>query len=343
MKKLLNTLFVTTPDAYLFLDGGNVGIRVDQQVLGKVPLLNLEAIITFGRSGASPALMHECLQDEIALSFLAPTGRLLGRVIGSTNGNVTLRKTQYRISESILQSALIARNFIIGKIYNQRWLLERATRDHQLVIDVEKFKAVSAQFKLVLKQLMTCDDLETLRGIEGNAASQYYSLFDQLILQQKSAFKFHGRNRRPPLDNTNALLSFAYTLLGHDVAAALETVGLDAYVGFMHRDRPGRLSLALDLMEELRGIYADRFVLRLINKKIVTAKDFEKKENGAVLMNEQARKNFLNEWQQRKQEEIVHPFLGKKIAWGLVPYCQALLLARYLRGDLDDYPPFFWK
>jgi CRISPR-associated protein Cas1 len=343
MKKLLNTLFVTTPDAYLFLDGGNIGIRADEQILGKVPLLNLEGVVTFGRSGASPALMNECMQNSIPLTFLSPQGKLLGRVIGTSRGNVVLRKRQYHIAEDPVASSLIARNFIIGKIYNQRWMLERATRDHGLVIDTPRFKSVSCQFKEVTQQIMQCDDLETIRGVEGNAATQYYGLFDQLILQQKDAFNFHGRNRRPPLDNVNALLSFAYTLLAHDVAAALETVGLDAYVGFMHQDRPGRISLALDLMEELRGVYADRFVLRLINKRIVSAKDFQKKENGAVLLREEGRKRFLTEWQTRKQDMIVHPYLNEKIAWGLVPYCQALLLARYLRDDLDAYPPFLWK
>ncbi|MFD0896603.1 type I-C CRISPR-associated endonuclease Cas1c [Loigolactobacillus binensis] len=343
MKKLLNTLFVTTPNAYLFLDGGNIGIRADEQVLGKVPLLNLEGVVTFGRSGASPALMSECMQHSIPMTFLSPQGKFLGRVIGISKGNVVLRKRQYHIAENLTASSLIARNFIIGKIYNQRWMLERATRDHGLVIDTPRFKSVSSQFKEVTKQIIQCVDLETIRGIEGNAATQYYSLFDQLILQQKDNFQFHGRNRRPPLDNVNALLSFTYTLLAHDTAAALETVGLDAYVGFMHQDRPGRISLALDLMEELRGVYADRFVLRLINKRIVSAKDFQKKENGAVLLRDEARKRFLTEWQARKQDTIVHPYLNEKIAWGLVPYCQALLLARYLRGDLDAYPPFLWK
>lgn len=343
MRRLLNTLFVTTPDAYLFLDGGNVAVSVDHQIQGKVPLLNLESIVTFGRSGASPALMNTCMQKAIAMTFLSPTGYLLGRVIGKSRGNVILRKQQYHLAENKAASSLVARNFIIGKLYNQRWMLERATRDHPLVINVSAFKSVSANFKDTIQQIQHCQDLDTLRGIEGNAATQYYGLFDQFILQQKNDFQFHGRNRRPPLDNTNALLSFAYTLLAHDTAAALETVGLDAYVGFMHQDRPGRSSLALDLMEELRGVYADRFVLRLINKNIINAKDFQQKENGAVLLNESARKKFLNEWQLRKQDKIKHPFLNESIAWGLVPYCQALLMARFLRGDLDEYPPFLWK
>lgn len=343
MRKLLNTLFITSPDAYLSLDGGNIEIRANKQILGKVPLLNLEGIVTFGRAGASPALMNECMKSTIPMTFLSPSGSLMGRVIGVTNGNVVLRKKQYQISEDNQESGLIARNFIIGKIYNQRWMLERATRDHALVINTKQFKLVSGQLQKVTQQLSSATDIDIIRGIEGNAATQYYGLFDQLILQQKKDFQFHGRNRRPPLDKVNALLSFAYTLLAHDVSAALETVGLDSYVGFMHQDRPGRMSLALDLMEELRGVYADRFVLRLINKKIVNSKDFQKKENGAVLLHEDGRKKFIEEWQQRKQDKIVHPYLNEKIAWGLVPYTQAMLLARFLRGDLDEYPPFLWK
>lgn len=343
MKHLLNTLYVTMPESYLALDGGNVAILVDHEIKGRMPLLNLEGIVTFGRSGASPALMATCMDKNIAMTFLSPTGHLLGRVVGASRGNVVLRKKQYQVSEDAVQSCEIARNFIIGKLYNQRWQLERMTRDHALVIQVDDFKQVSNQLKTVIDQLRTVTDLETLRGIEGNMAIQYYSLFDQMILQQKQAFCFTIRNRRPPKDRVNAMLSFAYTLLAHDVAAALETVGLDSYVGFMHQDRPGRMSLALDMMEELRGVYADRFVLKLINKKTLQETDFVTKENGAVLLKDEARRKFLMEWQARKQEKIQHPYLGEKINWGLVPFCQSMLLARYLRGDLDGYPPFLWK
>jgi CRISPR-associated protein Cas1 len=334
---------VTQPESYLTLDGGNVVVLVDHKAIGKVPLINFEGIVTFGRSGASPALMQACLDQNIVISFLSPHGRFIGRVVGPSYGNVVLRKTQYQYSASRKISCGIARNFIIGKIYNQRWQLERMTRDHALVIDVDAFKMTSRSFQTVLQDLTQVDDLETLRGIEGNAASQYYALFAQMILQQKRDFSFNGRNRRPPRDRVNALLSFAYTLLAHDVAAALETVGLDAYVGFMHQDRPGRISLALDVMEELRGVFADRFVLRLINKRVIKADDFVMAESGAVLLKDEARKVFLTEWQKRKQEQIVHPFLGEKIMWGLVPFTQAMLLARFLRGDLDGYPAFLWK
>ncbi|AOZ91808.1 type I-C CRISPR-associated endonuclease Cas1c [Paenibacillus crassostreae] len=343
MRRLLNTIYVTTPDAYLALKGENVLIIKDDETIGRVPLHNLEAICTFGHQGASPALMAACVEQNIAIVFLTSNGRFRARVIGPSNGNVVLRKTQYRISDDEQKSAHIARHFLVGKLYNAKWTLERMTRDHALRIDVEKFKRVSAHLTESMKQLMTIDDLEVLRGVEGNAASAYFSLLDDMILQQKQDFFFKGRNRRPPLDNVNALLSFAYSLLSTEVGAALEGVGLDAYVGFLHRDRPGRMSLALDMMEELRSVYADRFVLSLINLKQVQASDFLKKESGAVLMTDDARKKILQLWKDKKEEKITHPFLKEKISWGLVPHAQALLLARFIRGDIDAYPPFLWK
>lgn len=343
MKKLLNTLFITQPDVYLALDGDNIVVLKDQEKLGRVPLHNLESIVTFGYIGASPALMGYCADRDIAIAFLTMSGRFLARVIGMSRGNVILRKTQYRISDSELESAQIARNFIVAKVYNHKWMIERMTRDYEHRIDVNKFKRVSRQLTELIQNIRVCDDLEILRGLEGQAAITYNSVFNEMILQQKDSFYFVNRSRRPPLDNVNALLSFAYTLLAHDVGAALESVGLDAYVGFLHRDRPGRMSLALDVMEELRGAYADRFVLSLINKKVVKKDDFLRKENGAILMTDEARKKVLASWQNKKQDKITHPYLGEKIAWGLVPYAQSLLLARYLRGDLDEYPPFLWK
>lgn len=343
MRKLLNTLFVTTPDAYLALDGENIVIKKEKEKLGRVPLHNLEAIVTTGYLGASPALMRKCAEKNIGLTFLTSTGKFGSRVTGGTTGNVTLRKKQYRISDVEVESLAIARHFIIGKLYNQRWMLERMTRDNGLRIDVDQFKKISGELKKYIEDVRQVEELDSLRGIEGQAANRYFLLFDQMILQQKKEFGFYGRNRRPPLDKVNALLSLAYTLLAQECAAALETVGLDPYVGFMHQDRPGRASLALDLMEELRGIYADRFVLTLINKKIVTAKDFIKKESGAVILTDAGRKIFFKNWQEKKQEQIQHPFLGEKINWGLVPYVQALLLSRFLRDDLDGYPPFLWK
>lgn len=343
MRKLLNTLFVTQPDIYLSLDGDNVVLIKDNERLGRLPLHNLESIVTIGYTGASPALMGYCAEKNISIVFLTQSGRFLARVIGKSRGNVILRKKQYKLSSCEEQSAKIARNFIVGKIYNNKWIIERMTRDYPLRIDVEKFKQISQHLSEIINEVRVCNNLESLRGWEGQAAQSYNQLFNQMILQQKDDFYFHSRSRRPPLDKVNALLSFAYTLLANDVASALETVGLDAYVGFLHRDRPGRVSLALDVMEELRGVYADRFVLSLINKRSIKKDDFVNKESGAVIMTEEARRKFLASWHDKKQEKITHPYLRERISWGLVPYAQSLLLARYLRNDLDEYPPFLWK
>lgn len=343
MKKLLNTLYVTSTDNYLAIDGENIVIRKEEQEISRLPLHNVESIITFGYTGASPALMRACAANNISISFLSASGRFLARVVGEVHGNVLLRKKQYRTSDDEQQSLYIAKNMIIGKLYNSRWVIERATRDHALRIDVDKFKKVSAIIKKSIGMIQFCDSLEQLRGLEGESASRYFSVFDDLILQQKEHFKFRNRTRRPPLDMVNALLSFAYTLLANDVASALEGEGLDPYVGFLHRDRPGRISLALDVMEELRSVMADRFIISLINNREVNKKGFIVKENGAVIMDDVMRKAFLSAWQKRKRETITHPYLNEKIQWGLLPHVQSLLLARYLRGDLEAYPPFLWK
>lgn len=343
MKKLLNTLYVTSQDSYLSLDGENVVIFDKEEELGRIPLHNLEAIISFGYRGVSPALMGGCAKRNISLCFLSPQGRFLARVTGAVRGNVVLRKRQYEVSQDETLSLGIAKNCILGKVYNSRWILERATRDHSLQVDVEMLKQASGYLQNSLRCIDNAADMAQLRGYEGEAASVYFGVFDQLILQQKKDFAFSGRNKRPPLDNVNAMLSFVYTLLTNMIASSLETVGLDPYVGFMHTDRPGRASLALDLIEELRPVLADRFVLTMINRKMVSSKDFTKKEDGAVLMRDDARKNLLTEWQNKKKEVIKHPYLGEKVEWGLIPFVQAMLLARYLRGDIDEYPPFFWK
>lgn len=343
MKKLLNTLFITQPDVYLSLDGDNIVLLKGQEKLGRLPLHNLESVVAFGYTGASPALMGYCAERNISIVFMTMTGRFLARVIGASKGNVILRKKQCLVSEDEVLSARIARNFIIGKIYNHKWILERMTRDYPLRINVEQFKAGSQHLSSIMLSIRECENLERIRGLEGQAALTYNQLFDHMILQQKEDFYFQTRSRRPPLDNVNAMLSLAYTLLANDNASALEGVGLDAYVGFLHRDRPGRASLALDLMEELRGIYADKFVLTLINKKVINKEEFVRKENGSVIMTDGGRKKFLAAWQNKKQEKITHPYLGEKISWGLVPHAQALLLARHLRNDLDEYPPFLWK
>lgn len=343
MRHLLNTLFVTSDDVYLSLDGENVVVNRKQEVLARYPMHNLFGIISFSYAGASPALMGACAQRGISLAFCSPSGRFLARTCGENNGNVLLRRTQYRKADDLQESCRIARTMVFGKLYNSRWSIERTRRDHGMRVDGEKLLSASAKIKELLPSAAEETSLDELRGIEGVGAAAYFGVFDDMILNAKQTFYFHGRNRRPPLDAVNAMLSFAYYLLAHDCTSALESVGLDAYVGFLHRDRPGRSSLALDLMEELRPCMADRFVLTMINNRMISPEDFETRENGAVIFKDQGRKVFLKNWQEKKQEMLTHPYLAEKIQWGLVPYVQAILLARYLRGDLDAYPPFLWK
>lgn len=343
MRKLLNTLFVLTDSSYLTLDGENVVVSQGKTETARFPLHTLEGILCFSYAGASPALMGACAQRDVDLAFFTPRGRFLARAVGETRGNVLLRQQQYRAADDPGVSCRYAKGFLLGKVYNARWVLERATRDHPQRVPVDKLKRLSGQLAAALPRIEDAMTAEELRGIEGEAAKLYFDGLDDLILQQRPDFAFVGRSRRPPLDPVNALLSFAYTLLARDCAAALEGVGLDPYVGFLHRARPGRTSLALDLMEELRAVCADRFVLTCINQKTLTPKHFVKQESGAVLLTDDGRRAFLQAWQQRKQPALQHPFLGEKLPWGLVPYVQALLLARTLRGDLDAYPPFFWK
>lgn len=343
MRRLQNTLFVTSEDAYLALDGENVVVNRQQQEIGRFPLHTLAGIICFSYAGASPALMGACAKRDIAFSLCTPRGRFLARSSGESSGNVLLRRTQYRVADDPAQSCRFARCFLFGKLYNARWSVERTRRDHGLRVDDAKLKSASETLRGLLPDVMRESHPESLRGLEGAGAAVYFGVFDEMILNNKEDFYFCGRNRRPPLDNVNAMLSFAYSLLAHDCASALEAVGLDSYVGFFHRDRPGRSSLALDLMEELRPCMADRFVITLINNRVVKGSDFEQSESGAVLLKDTARRNFLQNWQQKKQESITHPYLGEKMPWGLVPYMQSMLLARCLRGDLEDYPPFLWK
>lgn len=290
MKRLLNTLYVTSPNRYLALEGENVVVFEEQQEIGRVPLHNLDSIITFGYTGASPALMGACAQRNIDLTFMSGHGRFLARITGEVKGNVILRKQQYRVSESKEERLKIAKNFVLGKLYNSRWVLERAVRDYPMRLDCEHIKTQSRRIAEAMKTVTQCEDAAALLGVEGEAATLYFSVFNQLILQQQEDFVFQGRNRRPPLDYVNALLSFCYSLLAGMCASALEGVGLDSYVGFYHTDRPGRISLALDLMEELRSIMADRFVLTLINRKMITKNDFIRKENGAVILNDAGKK-----------------------------------------------------
>ncbi len=343
MRHLLNTLFVTSEDIYLSLDGENVVANREKQVLARYPLHTLCNIVCFSYAGASPALMGACAQRDVALAFCTPRGRFLARVSGETRGNVLLRRTQYRVADDPAQSCAVARTMILGKLHNSRRSIERTRRDHGMRVDGEKLAAASEALKNLFPPVLEETSLDSLRGLEGVGAAAYFGVLDEMILQGKETFYFRSRSRRPPMDAFNALLSFAYSLLAHDCAAALESVGLDPYVGFLHRDRPGRTSLALDLMEELRPCMADRFVLTMVNNRILQASEFIRQENGAVLMTDDGRRRFLKHWQEKKKESLTHPYLEEKLPWGLVPYMQALLLARYLRGDLDGYPTFLWK
>ena len=343
MKQLLNTLFVTSEDIYLSLDGENVVANRDKQVLARYPLHTLQNIVSFSYSGASPALMGACAEKGIALAFCTPKGRFLARVCGENTGNVLLRREQYRVADDPEKSCRIARNMIFGKLHNARWSVARTIRDHGMRVEKETLSNASKELQNLLPLVAEVTEPDTLRGLEGVGAATYFGVFDVMILNMKQDFFFHSRNRRPPLDRVNAMLSFAYSLLSHDCASALESAGLDAYVGFLHTDRPGRASLALDLLEELRPCMADRFVLTLINNRMLKPEDFQTQDSGAVLLTDDGRRTFLKAWQEKKRETLTHPFLGEKLAWGMIPYIQALLLARYLRGDLDAYPPFLWK
>ena len=343
MKKLLNTLFVTTQGAYLCHEGEAVLVRIERETKLRVPIHTLGSIICFGTVSCSPPLMGLCGERGVKISYLNERGRFLARVEGAVSGNVLLRKEQYRRAENSAQAAEIARAFVVAKIANARTVLQRALRDHgDKHTDEEVGRAVGRLGNL-LNELKHPIPIALLRGKEGEAANVYFSVFDRLITVQKEAFFFKTRSRRPPLDNINALLSFLYTLLVHDASSALEAVGLDPQVGFLHALRPGRPALALDLIEEFRPFLADRLALSLVNLRQVQGKGFTATESGAVMMDDETRKTVLTAYQKRKQEEIEHPFIRETVSIGLLFHVQALLLARHLRGDLDGYPPFLWR
>ncbi len=339
MRKLLNVLYVTTQGAYLAKDGETVAVRVEQETRLQLPVHTLEGIVCFGQVSMSPALMGFCAEKGVGVSFLTEHGRFLARVHGPVSGNVLLRRTQYRLADDPAASGAMAQAILLAKIANSRTVILRAAREHP----AQSLDAAAVQLAQSLRLAENEANLESLRGLEGDAAHSYFSAFNDQIVAQQADFTFHERSRRPPLDNVNALLSFVYVLLAHDVVSALETVGLDPAVGFLHRDRPGRSGLALDLMEEFRPVLADRLVLSLINRRQVSPSGFTRSESGGIRMDDDTRKIVLVAWQQRKQEEMQHPFLGERIPLGLLPYVQALLLARCLRGDLDAYPAFFWR
>lgn len=343
MKHLLNTLFITTQGAYLSKEGETVVVSVERETKLQVPIHTLGGIVCFGNVGMSPFLMGFCAENNVAVSFLTEYGRFLARVHGVTNGNVLLRREQYRRADDLKFSASLAQTILIGKFANSRTVLQRALRDHEDKVDVDALRRASMRFSISLDKLQKDLGLDELRGLEGDCAHSYFTVFNHLIVAQKEDFSFEERNRRPPLDSVNCLLSFLYTLLVHDVRSSLEAVGFDSYVGFLHRDRPGRPGLALDMMEEFRAFIADRLTLSLINRGQVQKKGFLKSESGAVLMDEETRKTVLTAYQKRKQESIDHPFLKETVPVGMLFYIQALLLARYFRGDLDGYPVFIWK
>ncbi|WP_020586892.1 type I-C CRISPR-associated endonuclease Cas1c [Desulfobacter curvatus] len=343
MKKHLNTLFVTTQGAYLGKDGETVAVKIEQKTVLRIPIHTLDGIVCFGSVGCSPYLMGFCAEKDVTISFLTEYGKFLAMVKGPVSGNVLLRRKQFRMADKPDISAQVAGFVLIGKIANCRTVLDRSLRDHSEKMDQASVKKVSKRLSTYIQKELQKDNLDSLRGIEGDAAHQYFSVFDELIFQQQEAFAFSGRNRRPPTDRVNCLLSFVYTLLVHDVRSALESVGLDPSVGFLHRDRPGRPGLALDMMEEFRPFLADRLVLSMINRGQVKPEGFTIKESGAVHMDDDTRKTVLTTYQKRKQESLIHPFLNEKIQIGTLFFIQALLLARFIRGDLDGYPPFIWK
>lgn len=343
MRKLLNTLYVFTENMYLSLDGENIVARVSDEEVGRIPLHTLESVLSFSYAGASPALMGACAEKGIWLSFFTPRGRFLASVSGESKGNVLLRKEQYRWAENNEKALEIAKLFIIGKVYNGRWVLSRTLRDHALRVNCASLESAVLELSLGIERIKRANGLDELRGIEGELAASYFGVFDEMILRDKEFFTFRGRNRRPPKDAVNAMLSLFYSVLAADCASALEGQGLDAFVGFLHADRPGRRSLALDLTEEFRAVLVDRFVLTAINNRIVTPSDFLTRDTGEVRLADDGRKRLFEAWQERKKEQLMHPFLKQKVPRGLLPYIQAQLLVRYIRGDLDAYPVFLWK
>ncbi len=346
MRRMLNTLYVTAEDAWLRKDGANIVVEVEGAERGRAPLHMLDGVVSFGRAGASPALLAACAEAGMAVSYLAPNGRFLARLEGPRSGNVLLRRTQYRAADDPARALPIVRGIVAAKTANQRAVLRRALRDHGAAMDPAahgRLVAAEARLTDAARRVLVGAEIDSLRGIEGEAALVYFSVFNDLIRVDDDAFRFCGRSRRPPLDRVNALLSFLYAMLGHDCRSALEAHGLDPQVGFLHTDRPGRAGLALDLMEELRPVLADRLALSLINRRQLAPGDFIVEEAGGVRLTDDARKRVLVAWQERKREELRHPFIGEAASLGLVAHLQAQLLARHLRGDIDGYPAFVWK
>lgn len=344
MRRQLNTLYVTTDGAWLRKDGANIVMEVEREERVRLPVHMLESLVCIGRVAISPQLLGHCSAQGVSVCYLTPQGRFLARVEGPVSGNVLLRREQYRRSDDPARCSTIVRNLLVGKIHNQRAVLARGWRDHgERMADSTAFQHALKRLKRIPQRLLQERSVELLRGLEGEAAQAYFGVFDQLIRAESPLLRFGGRNRRPPRDAVNALLSFLYTLLTHDCRSALEAIGLDPAVGFLHRDRPGRPSLALDLAEEFRPLLGERLALSLINRRQLSERDFQFFDNGAVQLRDDARKTVLIAYQERKREQLHHAFLGEKVDIGLLPFVQAQLLARHLRGDLDGYPPFLWK
>ena len=343
MKKVLNTLFVMTQNTYLAKEGEAVLVRLNGETQTRVPVHNLAGIVCFGNVGCSPFLMGHCAENNVSINFLTENGRFLAKAVGKTSGNVNLRREQYRQTDNEKHTAAIAGNIVLAKVANCRSILSRAIRDHGDKIEQEKVQKAADKLNNIGKRILKAENADEVRGLEGEAANTYFAVLSNLIIANQNAFSFAQRTRRPPLDRMNALLSFLYVILANDTEAALECTGLDPQVGFLHRERPGRASLALDLMEELRPVVADRLALTLINRQQIKPKGFTLQESGAVLMNDETRKTVLKAYQERKHDEMVHPLLQEKTQFGMIPYTQALLLARYLRGDVNEYAPFLWR
>lgn len=343
MKRHLNTLFVTTDGAYLRKDGEAVAVRIDKQTKLRVPLHNLDGVVCIGRVGCSPVLMAACAKAGVSISFHNPYGGFQAAVVGFSPGNVLLRRTQYRIADDTAECTTIAREMVAAKVANSRSVLLRAARDSKDDTSIGRLQWAARRLKFDVQAARAETDLDRLRGREGESASTYFGVFNAMLSPGIDGFCFSTRNRRPPTDPINSLLSFLYSMLTHDARSACEAAGLDAAVGFLHRDRPGRPGLALDLTEEFRSFLVDRLVLSLINRKQIQQKDFEFTPGGSVLLKDKPRKAVLAAYQRRKQNTITHPFLNEKTTVGLLVHLQARLLARHLRGDLDAYPPFLWR
>lgn len=340
MRRHLNTIYVTSEGAYCRKDGANIVVEVEGKERGRAPIHVIGGLVCLGLASVSPSLMNACTEAGVTISFLTEHGRFLARVEGPRSGNVLVRRTQHRVADQPDRSLVIAKGVVAAKLANQRTVMRRALRDHG---PSPSLAAAEARITHVSRRALAAENMDMLRGHEGEGAALYFGAFDAMIRHDDPKFSFGGRSRRPPLDRANALLSFLYAVLGNDCRGALEGVGLDPAIGFLHADRPGRMSLALDLMEEMRPVLADRLALSLINRRQLAVSDFEEGEAGAVLLNEEGRKTVLTAFSERKRQLLRHPFLGEEMPLGLVPHVQAQMLARHLRGDLDGYPGFIWK